>query len=244
MIVLGMEQDRDRENARLLPGMPAEPTGGWLDPDGTYWPCADDEHALVARRIAHEVLGLDAGVALQAAIERLRQHGWCRVLDRGWVVPGEAGLTDAQHDMLVDVARRHPSMGLREMDCLVAEDHWATGVTPDGQHSVLSGDLLPPASGGWIAPDGRMWRCRDLRHERLAVVIVKQLGIQGSGDPGTQLERLGFIHVLDDGGVMGAGNGMTQAQLDVLFDLARTYPSMREMLMKELELHRLRSALL
>jgi hypothetical protein len=131
--------------------MPAEPTGGWLAPDGNYWPCADGEHALVARRIVHEVLGLDAEGASQVAIERLRHDGWCRVLDRGWVVPGEGWLTDAQRDTLVDVARRLPSMGLREMDHLVAQEHWTTGVTPEGQHSLLSGDLLPPASGGWIS---------------------------------------------------------------------------------------------
>jgi hypothetical protein len=102
----------------------------------------------------------------------------------------------------------------------------------------------PPASGGWVAPDGRMWRCPDFQHEELAAAIVRQLGIRGGGDPGTQLERRGFVHVLDFGGVLSAGEGMTQAQLDVLFDLARTYPSMRDTLMKELELHRLRSALL
>jgi hypothetical protein len=236
------KQGGDRENGRLLHRMPAEPTGCWLDPDGNCWPCADNEHALAARQIVQEMLSADVGGSLQAAIERLRQDGWCRVLDRGWVVPGEGWLTDAQRDTLVDMARRHPSMGLREMDHLVAQEHWTTGVTPEGQHALLSGDLLPPASGGWIAPDGRMWRCRDLRHERIAAVIVEQLEIQRSGDPGTQLERLGFIHVVDFGGVLGAGNGMTQAQLDVLFDLASTYPSMREMLMKELELHRLRSA--
>jgi hypothetical protein len=108
----------------------------------------------------------------------------------------------------------------------------------------MSSDLPPPASGGWIAPDGRMWRCRDLQHEKLAASIARELGIHGSGDPGTQLERLGFIHVLDFGEVMGAAGGMTQAQLDVLFDLARSYPSMRNALMRALELHRLRSALL
>jgi hypothetical protein len=89
-----------------------------------------------------------------------------------------------------------------------------------------------------------MWRCPDFQHEGLAAAIVRQLGIQEGGDPGTLLERRGFIHVLDFGGVLGAGDGMTQAQLDVLFDLACTQPSMRETLMKELELHRLRSALL
>jgi hypothetical protein len=89
-----------------------------------------------------------------------------------------------------------------------------------------------------------MWRCRDLQHEKLAASIARELGIHGSGDPGTQLERLGFIHVLDLGGVMGAGGGLTQAQLDVLFDFAVRYPSMREVLMRELELHRLRPALL
>jgi hypothetical protein len=108
----------------------------------------------------------------------------------------------------------------------------------------VSGDVSLPDSGGWIAPDGRLWRCPDFQHETLAATIVRQLGIQGGGDPGTVLERRGFIHVLDFGGVLGAGDGMTQAQLDVLFDLARTHPSMRETLMKELELHRLRSALL
>jgi hypothetical protein len=121
-----------------------------------------------------------------------------------------------------------------------AADPPRVGREPD----EVSGDVPLPPSGGWIAPDGRMWRCPDFQHERLAAAIVRQLGIQEGGDPGTLLERRGFIHVLDFGGVLGAGDGMTQAQLDVLFDLACTQPSMRETLMKELELHRLRSALL
>lgn len=151
-------------------------------------------------------------------------------------------MTDAQADTLVALARRHPPMAPREVNLWDQTWYWDEGVVPTTTHPVLPPSLMPEPSGGWISPDGRMWRCHDARHEDTAAAILRELEVQRPGDPGTYLEDRGWIHVFDYGAVMSASGRLTQAQMDVLFDLAQAHPSMRHMLMQVLEIERRRSA--
>jgi hypothetical protein len=89
--------------------------------------------------------------------------------------------------------------------------------------------------GGWLAPDGRYWPCRDQEHATTAVEIVNALRLLPKGDAMAHLEDLGWIHVSDGGGVMGT-SPLTQAQMDTLFDLACVHPTMRRWLMIALEI--------
>jgi hypothetical protein len=98
------------------------------------------------------------------------------------------------------------------------------------------------AVGGWLAPDGRTWRCEDRHHEDTAEFLVRDLGLRIDRDAGDVLADAGWLRISDNGLVLGA-RYLTQAQLDVLFDLACTHRSMRRRLMDELERARERSAL-
>jgi hypothetical protein len=89
--------------------------------------------------------------------------------------------------------------------------------------------------GGWLATDGRYWPCRDLQHAITAVEIVNALHLVPKGDAMAHLEDLGWIHVFDSGSVMGT-SPLTQAQMDMLFDLACAHPTMRRWLMIGLEI--------
>jgi hypothetical protein len=62
------------------------------------------------------------------------------------------------------------------------------------------------------------------------VEIVNALHLAPKGDAMTHLEDLGWMHVFDNGGVMGT-SPLTQAQMDTLFDLACAHPTMRRWLM-------------
>jgi hypothetical protein len=92
-----------------------------------------------------------------------------------------------------------------------------------------------------VAPDGRTWRCTDRHHEDTAELIVRDLRLPIERDAGDILVDAGWLRVSDDGLVLGARH-LTQAQIDVLFDLACTHPSMRDRLMDELERARERLA--
>lgn len=89
--------------------------------------------------------------------------------------------------------------------------------------------------GGWLAADGRYWPCRDLEHATTAVEIVNALRLVPKGDSMAHLEELGWMHVFDDGSVMGT-TSLTQAQMDTLFDLACAHPTMRRWAMITLEI--------
>ncbi len=90
------------------------------------------------------------------------------------------------------------------------------------------------AMGGWVAPDGRMWRCTDRYHEDTAELLVRELGLRTDRDAGDVLADAGWLRISDNGLVLGA-RCLTQAQLDILFDLARRHRSMQRRLMDELE---------
>ncbi|MCU1287695.1 MAG: hypothetical protein JWO13_4045 [Acidobacteriales bacterium] len=102
--------------------------------------------------------------------------------------------------------------------------------------------VVQRAIGGWLAPDGRIWRCEDRHHEDTAEFLVRDLGLRIDRDAGDVLADAGWLRISDNGLVLGA-RYLTQAQLDILFDLARTHRSMRRRLMDELERARERSAL-
>jgi hypothetical protein len=162
------------------------------------------------------------------------------VLDDGQVVRGDTDLTDAQRQALVALARAHPSMSVREMKASFTggdgDTYWETGAAPGAAtHAVLPPSLFPSASGGWISPEGRVWRCPDSFHEETAARIARELGVS-EGDPGTMLEQRGWVHVMDNGYVLRTVERLTQLQLDALFDLAQTYPSMQRYLMHALEM--------
>jgi hypothetical protein len=103
-------------HGRSAPGVPVRPSGGWLSPDGRYRACHDEDGAAAAEDIVREELG---GGAAGSPAEILCREGWCRVLDEGDVVPGDAPLTDAQRSALVALARgqRRRSRGWGLMRC-------------------------------------------------------------------------------------------------------------------------------
>jgi hypothetical protein len=122
-------------------------------------------------------------------------------------------------------------MSVREMKASCTggdgETYWETGAAPGvATHAMLPPSLFPPASGGWISPEGRVWRCPVSFHKETAARIARERGM-GGGDPKTMLEQRGWGHVMDNGYVLRTVDRLTQLQLDTLFDLAQTYPSMR-----------------
>lgn len=100
---------------RACPGIgdavPAHPGGGWLSPEGRYFPCPDFQHLAIADRIAAQLrIRVGAGGA-GAALER---RGWLHINDNGHLIDGDDVLdvnpTQAQLDALFDLAELHPSM--------------------------------------------------------------------------------------------------------------------------------------
>jgi hypothetical protein len=113
---------------------------------------------------------------------------------------------------------------------------------------VESGGAVPsPATGGWLSPEGRYWPCPDCEHQQAADAIVRNVGLPTDRDAEKVLEEAGWVHVSDNGMVhsfLGATvlfPDFTQAQLDVMFDLACAHPSMRKELLEELDGARERS---
>lgn len=119
-------------HGRAAPDIPERPSGGWLSPDGRFRGCRDEDCFATAEDIVREEVRGGAG---GSPAETLRREGWCRVLDEGDVVPGDADLTDAQRSALVALARgqRRRSRGWRLMRCR---------------------DLLVDAVGGLPQPSG------------------------------------------------------------------------------------------
>ncbi len=102
-----------------------EPGGGWLSPEGRFYRCPDWCHLELARRLV-----LDLGWVvkrtrhrLNLAEVRLDRAGWLRVWDNGNTFTDRAGLlrrTQAQIDVMWDLAQRHTSMSEQLMDALRA----------------------------------------------------------------------------------------------------------------------------
>jgi hypothetical protein len=87
--------------------------------------------------------------------------------------------------------------------------------------------------GGWLGPNGEWWPCPDVHHQQTAEKIVVELHLHfGKTDPEHYLHQVGWLHIKDSGAVLsGWDRCLSQAQLDRLFDLATTYPTMREPLL-------------
>jgi hypothetical protein len=96
------------ENGERLPS----PSGGWLSPEGRYWPCPDCEHQTAAEAIVRDA-GLPTGRDAEKVLE---EAGWVHISDNGMVQSflGASVLfpdfTQAQLDTMFDLARAHPSM--------------------------------------------------------------------------------------------------------------------------------------
>lgn len=86
--------------------LPPEPIGGWLSPEGGYWPCSDWQHTQVAARIIAELM-IPRGRHGTA----LENHGWVHIDDNGSVLDDEDDVyTQPQLDYMFDLACAHPSM--------------------------------------------------------------------------------------------------------------------------------------
>lgn len=98
-------------------GIPEQPMGGWLSPDGTFWPCPEYAHLGVAAYIA-AVLGhrWDENDAENAPGPWLERTGWVHFDANG--LPGridDPEYTQAQLDTMFDLAMRHEQMRSRLM---------------------------------------------------------------------------------------------------------------------------------
>jgi hypothetical protein len=108
---------------------------------------------------------------------------------------------------------------------------------------VAASNQIPAVPiGGWLSPDGRFWPCSDLEHQSAAERIVHEVGLGDGRDAEQVLENAGWVHVGENGRVLYVRDGYAQAQIDTLFDLACTHPSMSRRIMDALEEHRQRSA--
>jgi hypothetical protein len=56
-------------------------TGGWLSPEGRYWPCPDCEHQKAAEAIVRDA-GLPTGRDAEKVLE---EAGWVHISDNGMV---------------------------------------------------------------------------------------------------------------------------------------------------------------
>lgn len=98
-------------------GIPDHPMGGWLSPDGTFWPCPEYAHLRLAAHIAVS-LGhrWDENPVENAPGPWLERIGWvhfdasglpCRIDDPDY--------TQAQLDTMFDLAMSHEQMRRRLM---------------------------------------------------------------------------------------------------------------------------------
>lgn len=88
----------------------------------------------------------------------------------------------------------------------------------------MNANEQPPAaqdvfqSAGWISLDGVFYACIHGGHACLAQALTEMLWNDSTGE--YTLERLGWIRVLSDGTLgFNLRVGITQAQLDALYDL-------------------------
>ena len=96
-------------------GIPEQPMGGWLSPDGVFWPCPEYAHLRLA---AHIVARLghhwDEDDVQNAPGPWLERTGWVHFDAEG--LPGridEPDYTQAQLDTMFDLAMRHEQMRRR-----------------------------------------------------------------------------------------------------------------------------------
>ena len=161
--------------------------------------------------------------------------------ERPWITI--AAIREGQGDLLISV-RIDPDPGrppeTRWFRCGKFEPdvirQLVSAKLADEEDSSIA-DIEPPADqpcGGWLAPDGRLWRCSDWRHQRTATEIAERLHLPiGSSDPADYLERHNWQHIMDCGHVRTDGQ-LTQKQRDQLFELARSFPTMRAFLLDAL----------
>ncbi len=157
-------------------------------------------------------------------ISDVREVGGEILLAVCWdTVPGQAPATT-----WLQCSERDPELVLKLIRLFFHEDVW-----DDPRIS----DVEPPADvpcGGWLAPDGRLWRCSEIVHRLTARRIAGHLRLAASqDDPGPWLEAHGWRLVLPNGHA-GSGDGLSQAQRDTLLDLAMQFPTMRHGLMAAL----------
>jgi hypothetical protein len=160
----------------------------------------------------------------EVTISDVREVGGEIMLAVCWdTVPGQAPATS-----WLRCSERDPELVLDLIRLFFYEDVW-----DDPRIS----DVEPPPDvpcGGWLAPDGRLWRCSEIVHRLIARRIARQLCLPASqDDPGPYLEAHGWRLVLPNGHA-GSRDGLSQAQRDTLFDLAVQYPTMRPGLMAAL----------
>jgi hypothetical protein len=92
--------------------VPTPATGGWLSPEGRYWPCPDYEHQKAAEAIVRDV-GLQPDRDAEKVLE---EAGWVHISANGMVHSflGATVLfpdfTQAQLDAMFDLACIYPSM--------------------------------------------------------------------------------------------------------------------------------------
>ncbi len=84
-----------------------DPGGGWIAPDGTFYPTPDGAHQSAAERIA---IARRIRLGRDDPAYHLEQRGWLHVMDHGMVYGVHPTLTQAQMDRLFDIAQRHASM--------------------------------------------------------------------------------------------------------------------------------------
>jgi hypothetical protein len=144
----GSPSRREMRSEAAAPNqVPAVPIGGWLSPDGRFWPGPDPEHQSAAQRIVDEV-GLGDGRDAEQVVENA---GWVHVGESGRVLYVRDGYAQAQIDTLFDLACTHPSMSTRIMDAL--EEHRQRSCSQG--HEQHSGAERLPASGIVAAGPGR-----------------------------------------------------------------------------------------
>jgi hypothetical protein len=88
--------------------------GGWLSPDGQYWPCIDSQH----QAKVDEIIGSLGVPVVGDPMAWLENRGWIHVMDQGgFATHGGRGErmwgkepTQAQIDVLWDLVRRFPDM--------------------------------------------------------------------------------------------------------------------------------------
>ena len=92
--------------------------GGWISPEGRYWPCPDLLHHQIAERIVRRLsLPSTSRYGAQFILERA---GWLHVMDDGRVLSYEDDdvYTQAQLDALFDLGTTRPAMRYEIMAAL------------------------------------------------------------------------------------------------------------------------------
>jgi hypothetical protein len=95
--------------------------GGWISPQGRYWPCPDLLHNQIAERIVRRLsLPSTSRFGAQLTLERA---GWLHVMDDGRVLSYDDDhvYTQPQLDALFDLGSTRPAMQAQIMAALEAQ---------------------------------------------------------------------------------------------------------------------------